>query len=78
MRTALEAAILILTFTAINVAMIAIYDLLAGPMSWWRKFAWSLLVLSLPLVGPILYYRCTSKRAPQRRRRTEPTHKERG
>lgn len=78
MRTALEAAVLIIAFTAINMAMIALYDLLAGPMSWWRKSGWSLLVLSLPLVGAVLYYWFGSERAPQRRRQTKPTHKERG
>jgi hypothetical protein len=75
MQTALEAAVLVLTLTAINMAMIALYDLLASPMSWWRKAAWSLLVLSLPLVGPILYYRRSSERAPHGKRRTKSTHK---
>jgi hypothetical protein len=76
MQTALEAAALVLTLSAVNVAMIALYDLLVSPMSWWRKAAWSLLVLSLPLVGPVVYYRCSSKRAPEGKRRTESTHKE--
>jgi hypothetical protein len=56
-------------------AMIAVFDLVTGPMSWWRKAGWFLVVLSLPLVGPILYYRRGTERAPQRKRRTRSTQK---
>jgi hypothetical protein len=76
MRSAIEALLLITALTAISLAMIALSDLLTNPMSWWRKSGWFLLVLSLPLVGPILYYRRGAERAPQRKRRTKSTHKE--
>ena len=72
----MEAVLLVAALTAISMAMIALFDLLTGPMSWWRKVVWSLLVLSLPLVGPILYYRRGSERAPERERRTKSTHTE--
>jgi Phospholipase_D-nuclease N-terminal len=72
----MEAVLLVAALTAISMAMIALHDLLTGPMSWWRKVVWSLLVLSLPLVGPILYYRRGSERAPERERRTKSTHTE--
>jgi hypothetical protein len=44
----MEAVLLVAALTAISMAMIALHDLLTGPMSWWRKVVWSLLVLSLP------------------------------
>jgi Phospholipase_D-nuclease N-terminal len=55
--------------------MIALHGLLTGPMSWWRKVVWSLLVLSLPLVGPILYYRRGAKPGTRRKRQMRPTEK---
>ena len=72
----MEAVLLVLALTAISMAMIALFDLLTGPMSWWRKIVWFFLVLSLPLIGPILYYRRGPDRAPQRERRTKSTHTE--
>jgi Phospholipase_D-nuclease N-terminal len=72
----MEAVLLVAALSAISMAMIALHDLLTGPMSWWRKVVWSLLVLSLPLVGPILYYRRGAKRGTQRKRRTKSTHTE--
>jgi Phospholipase_D-nuclease N-terminal len=71
----MEAVLLVAALTAISMAMIALFDLLTGPMSWWRKVGWSLLVLSLPLIGPILYYRRGAKRGPQRRRQMRSTEK---
>jgi hypothetical protein len=64
----MEAVLLVAALTAISMVMIALFDLLTGPMSWWRKVVWSLLIVSLPLVGPILYYRRGAKRGPQRKR----------
>ena len=57
MRSAIEALLLMTALTAISMAMIALFDLVTGPMSWWRTAGWFLVVLSLPQVGPILYYR---------------------
>jgi hypothetical protein len=74
MRNAIEALFLVTSLTAISLAMIALSDLFTTPMSLWRKFGWFLLVLCLPLVGPILYYRRAAQ-APQRKRRTGSTQK---
>jgi hypothetical protein len=75
MRTAVEALLLITALTAISMAISALVDLLSGPLSWRRKAAWSLLVLGVPLVGPILYYRSGRDGAPKRQRQTQATHK---
>ena len=75
MGSAVEALVLIITLTAISLATIALIDALTGPMSWRRKVGWSLLVLSLPLIGAILYYRRGAER-PRHKRRTKPTHKD--
>ena len=75
MGSAIDALVLITTLTAISLATIALFDALTGPMSWRRKVGWSLLVLSLPLIGPILYYCRGNERAPQKQR-TKPTHKD--
>jgi Phospholipase_D-nuclease N-terminal len=75
MRSAMEAVLLVAALTAISMAMTALHDLLTGPMSWRRKAAWSFLVLSLPLVGPIFYYRRGSERAPRRKRQMRSTEK---
>jgi hypothetical protein len=71
----MEAVLLIAVLTAISMAMIALRDLFTGPMSWWRKAAWSFLVLSLALVGPTLNYRRGAKRGPQRKRQMRSTGK---
>ena len=36
--------------TVISMAMIALLDSVTGPLLWWRKAGWFLVVLSLPLV----------------------------
>jgi hypothetical protein len=33
----MEAVLLVAALTAISMAMIALFELLTGPMSWWRK-----------------------------------------
>ena len=56
MRTAIEALLLITVLTASSMAISALHDLLTGPLSWRRKAALSLLVVGVPLVGPVLYF----------------------
>jgi hypothetical protein len=75
MGSAIEALVLVITLTAISLATIALFDALTGPMSWRRKVGWSLLVLSLPLIGPILYWRRGAER-PRHKRLPKPTHKD--
>ena len=75
MRSVIEASLLITTLTAISLAMIALFDALTGPMSWRRKVGWSLLVVILPLIGPILYYWRSDKR-PLDKRRTKPADRD--
>jgi Phospholipase_D-nuclease N-terminal len=75
MGSAIEALVLIITLTAISLATIALFDALTGPMSWRRKLGWCLLVLSLPLIGPILYYRRGAER-PRYERRITRTDKD--
>jgi hypothetical protein len=75
MRTAIEALLLITALTAISMAISALLDLLTGPLSWRRKAAWSLLVVGVPLVGPVLYYQRGPDGARKRERQTRSTHK---
>ena len=75
MRTAIEAFLLITVLTAISMAISALHDLLTGPLSWRRKVAWSLLVVGVPLVGPVLYYQRGPDGARKRQRQTRATHK---
>jgi len=75
MQSAVEALLLITVLTTLSMATIALFDVLIGPMSRRRKLGWCLLVLSLPLIGPILYYRRGAER-PRHKRRTKPTDKD--
>ena len=75
MRTAIEALLLITALTAISMAISALHDLLTAPLSWRRKAAWSLLVVGMPLVGPVLYYRRGPDGARKRERQTRATRK---
>ena len=75
MRTAIEALLLITVLTAISMAISALHDLLTGPLSWRRKVAWSLLVVGVPLVGPVLYYQRGPDGARKGERQTRATHK---
>jgi hypothetical protein len=75
MRTAIEALLLITVLTAISMAISALHDLLTGPLSWRRKVAWSLLVVGVPLVGPVLYYQRGPDGARKRERQTRTIHK---
>lgn len=60
-----EPLLLIAGLTAISLAISALFDLLTGPSSRPRRVAWALLVVSLPVVGPVLYY-LHAPRAPRR------------
>ena len=75
MRTAIEALLLITVLTAISMGISALHDLLTGPLSWRRKVAWSLLVVGVPLVGPVLYYQRGPDGARRRERQTRATRK---
>ena len=75
MGSAIEALVLITTLTAISLATIALFDALTGPLSWRRKVAWSLLVVGVPLVGPVLYYQRGPDGARRRERPTRATRK---
>ncbi len=51
-----EPLLLVAALSALSLAMTALFDLLAGRRSWPRKVAWALLVVGLPVIGPVLYY----------------------
>lgn len=70
----MEALLLVAALTAISLAMSALFDLLTGPRSWPRKAAWALLVVSLPVAGPVLYY----LRAPREPRRPSAARRRAG
>lgn len=60
---ATEALVIIAALTAISLAGTALLDLLGSQVSWRRKAIWTVLIVGLPLVGAVLYYR----RAPPER-----------
>jgi hypothetical protein len=66
---AMEALLLLVALTAINLAAFVLLDLLTGPASWRRKAGWAALVVGLPLLGPLLCYWRGPAAAPRRRRR---------
>jgi hypothetical protein len=65
----LEGLLLVTGLTAISLATTALFDLFAGPRSWPRKAAWAVLVVSLPVVGPVLYYLYAPRELPRGARR---------
>jgi hypothetical protein len=42
---------------AVTLAGVALLDVLTGRAGWGHKAGWALLVLGLPVVGPLLYFR---------------------
>jgi hypothetical protein len=53
----MEPVVLVLGLTAISLAITALFDVLISPMSAWRKAGWTLLLIALPIVGPMLRFR---------------------
>jgi hypothetical protein len=66
---AMDAFLVIAALIAINLAAIVLLDLLTGPGSWGRKAGWAVLVIGLPLLGPLLCYRRGPAAARRERRR---------
>jgi hypothetical protein len=60
----MEPLLFVVGLSALSMATTALFDLLLGPLSRWRKAAWAVVIVSLPLLGPILYH----LRAPARQR----------
>ena len=66
----MEPVLLLLVLLAVTLAGVALLDVLTGrEASWGHKAGWALLVLGLPVVGPLLYFRRTAAggTAPKRR-----------
>ena len=52
----MEPLLLITGATALNIALVALMDVLGRKVPRRRKLAWSAVILGLPLIGAILYY----------------------
>lgn len=52
----MNAFLFIVGATALNIALVALMDVLVSKMPWRRKLGWSALILGLPLIGAVLYY----------------------
>jgi hypothetical protein len=63
----MEPFVLVAGLTALSMATTALFDLLTGPLPWRRKVAWAILVVGVPLIGPLLYH---LHAPPRQRRRT--------
>lgn len=61
----MEPVLILLVLLAVNLAGVALLDLLTGRAPWARKARWGAVVLGLPVVGPLLYF----LRAAEGRRR---------
>ena len=73
----MEPVLILLVLLAVNLAGVALLDLLTGRAPWARKARWGAVVLGLPVVGPVLYF----LRAAEGRRRVAappPPPEERG
>jgi hypothetical protein len=60
----MEPFLFVALLSALSMAATALFDLLVGPLPWPRKAGWAIIILALPLLGPILYH----LRAPPRQR----------
>ena len=66
----MEPILVIAGLTALHLAVVALIDVLSSSRPWRRKAGWVLVLLVLPLAGPVLYYRRGERwpeRAPPRR-----------
>jgi hypothetical protein len=74
----MEPFLFVVGLSALSMATTALFDLLLGPLSRWRKAAWVVVIVSLPLLGPILYHLRAPARQPRRvaRRRHPPPRPE--
>ncbi len=69
-----EPLLLVAALSALSLAMTALFDLLAGRRSWPRKAAWALLVVGLPVIGPVLYYLYAPHEGPPPPARSSRAH----
>ena len=60
----MEPVLFIAGLTALHLAIVALLDAFGSTKPWPRKLGWSVVILGLPLIGAILYYR---RAAPARR-----------
>lgn len=83
----MEPVLIIAGATALNIALVALVDVLGSKADRLQKLGWGAVVLGLPLIGAILYYMRAERRPgrPARRSRSPidedlpvPTHERRG
>ncbi|HEX6110979.1 MAG TPA: PLDc N-terminal domain-containing protein [Geminicoccaceae bacterium] len=69
----MEPILFIAGLTALHLAVVALIDVLASSRPWRRKLGWGLVLLVLPLAGPVLYYRRGERRPERAPPRRAPT-----
>lgn len=75
----MEPVLFIAGLIALQLAAIALIDVLTSSRPWTRKLGWSLAILGMPLIGAIAYYRHGDDRPqrPSRTRRPRPAARRR-
>lgn len=70
----MEPVLFIVGATALNIALVALMDVLGSKAPRLRKLGWIAVILSLPLIGAILYYMRAERRPgrPPRAGRRSP------